>query len=98
VKQHGGFEKLMKNLKKSSGHSLTYNWPVILMTVFKIGLFGFTATLSLWTSEPSKLTLCGCGVVMLVAFSRVLIFIFIQKGNLLKEKLSATLGGKRGAS
>ena len=59
------------------------------MTVFKIGLFGFTATLNLWTSEPSTLTLCGCGVVMAVAISRVLILKFTQKGNILKNMRSS---------
>ena len=83
AKQHGGFEKAWGNLYESSGNGFTLNWPVILTTVFKIVLYGFTATLNLWTSEPSTLTLCGCGVVMAVAFSRVLIFKLIQKGNFL---------------
>ncbi|EJK49236.1 hypothetical protein THAOC_31910 [Thalassiosira oceanica] len=76
---HGGFEKAWGNLYKSSGNGSAYNWPVILMTVFKIGLFGFTATLNLWTSESHTLAYCGCAVVMAIAFSRVFIFKFIQK-------------------
>ncbi|EJK62677.1 hypothetical protein THAOC_16701, partial [Thalassiosira oceanica] len=101
---HGGFGKAWGNVYKSSGNGSAYNWPVILMTVFKIGLFGFTATLGLWTSEPSMLTFCGCGVVMLVAFSRVFIFKFTQKGHFLKSRSSSihkwrvNLGSRRGAS
>ena len=46
------------------------HWPVILVTLIKVGVLLFSATLSQWNHEPGALARCGCAAIFVVAITR----------------------------
>jgi len=46
------------------------HWPVILVTLIKVGVLLFSATLSQWNHEPGTLAGCGCAAISVVAITR----------------------------
>ena len=88
---HGGIKESFEYLvmRDNKGKISKPHWPIVIISVFKIGILLFTFTLSQWTIEPEVLTLCGCGIVIAMAITRVLSFGFIHKKERI-QKLIAT--------
>lgn len=54
------------------------NIPIVIIAVVKFATILFAITLNQWTSEPAILTLCGFGIVFIMALTRVLGWAFIH--------------------
>ena len=54
------------------------NIPIIIIAIVKFATILFAVTLNRWTSEPAILTLCGFGIVFIMALTRVFGWAFIH--------------------
>lgn len=97
---HSGFnhaiEHLFLQIEGEDGPKKAPHWPVILISAFKVCILGFSLTLSQWTTDPAVLTVCGCGIVLALAVTRVLNFFFINSKDLIESfttQVTETLGG-----
>ena len=48
------------------------NWLIIILSLFKVSIIVFCATLSQWSSEPDVITGAGCAAVFALSVTRVL--------------------------
>jgi len=62
------------------------HWPVILVTLIKVGVFLFSATLSQWNHEPDALAGCGCAAIFALFITRLLNKYFIDQ----KQEVAGT--------
>lgn len=54
------------------------NIPIVIIAIVKIATIMFAITLNQWTSDPAILTLCGFGIVFIMALTRLLGWAFIH--------------------
>jgi len=92
---HGGVKRALSHLVRRPGGdafgegATSPHWPVIVVAVFKVGLLGFTLTLSAWTQDPAVLTICGCCVVLALSATRILNYFFIHRKEVIENLRSA---------
>ena len=89
---HSGVQKALDHLvlRKKDGRDdkavkKSPHWPVIIISLFKVATMVFTITLSLWTTNPAVLTMCGCGIIFSLSITRVANYFFIHKKEVLKR-------------
>ena len=92
---HNGVKKAIRRLFREETHSEVeddvqlnrrgkLNIPIVIIAVIKFTAILFALTLNQWTSEPAILTICGFGIVFVMALTRVLGWAFIHH----KKKIS----------
>ena len=78
----GGFKKAYeRQFLKTEGGERKPHWPVILVTLLKVGILLFSATLSQWTHEPDALAGCGCAAIFAMFITRLLIKHFMDQAQ-----------------
>ena len=66
----GGFKEAYERQFLVEDGKRKPHWPVILVTLIKVGVFLFCATLSQWTHEPDALAGCGCAAIFALLITR----------------------------
>ena len=61
------------------------NWPLMMISVLKLSIFSFTATLSQWATEPTRVTAMGFLVVTAMAVTRVVGWGFVHHGEEIRD-------------
>ena len=61
------------------------NWPVVIVTLLKVGVILFCVTLFVWLSLPDDLAIAGLCVVIALSVTRVLNHIFIDEKEMVEE-------------
>ena len=83
---HSGLKQAFGHLvKREEGAGTSPHWPVVIIALFKVGLFSFQLTLGLWTTDQGVLTICGFCVVLAMSVTRVLSFFFIHKKDMIQS-------------
>ena len=77
----GGFKKAYERQFVVKDGERKPHWPVILVTLLKVGILLFSATLSQWTHEPAALAGCGCAAIFAVFITRLLINHFMDQAQ-----------------
>lgn len=77
----GGFKKAYERQFVVKDGERKPHWPVILITLLKVGILLFSATLSQWTHEPDALAGCGCAAIFAVFITRLLIKHFMDQAQ-----------------
>jgi hypothetical protein len=66
----GGFKEAYERRFVVKDGERKPHWPVILVTLLKVGILLFSATLSQWNHEPGALTGCGCAAIFALLIIR----------------------------
>lgn len=64
------------------------NWPLMMISVFKVCIFTFTATLSQWDTDPTRVTILGFLVVTAMAIVRIVGWGFVHHGEDIKDAMT----------
>lgn len=59
-------------------HIFSLNWPLMFISLFKIGIMCFTATLSHWATDPTQVTIAGFLIVTAMAVTRIVGWGFVN--------------------
>ena len=71
--------------QSSDEGSRRLNWPVVIVTLLKVGIILFCVTLFVWLSLPDDLAIAGLCVVIALSVTRVLNHIFIDEKEMVEE-------------
>ena len=83
---HGGFKNAFENLfQADNGSKRKLNWPVIIVSLLKVGIILFGATAFTWTNHPDHLAIAGFLVIIALSATRVLNHLFIHEAVLVEE-------------
>jgi len=66
----GGFKEAYERRFVVKDGERKPHWPVILVTLLKVGILLFSATLSQWNHEPDALAGCGCAAIFALLIAR----------------------------
>ncbi|KAL7455518.1 hypothetical protein ACHAWC_007058 [Mediolabrus comicus] len=61
------------------------NWPVVIVTLLKVGIILFCVTLFVWLTNPDDLAIAGLCVVFALSVTRLLNHIFIDEKEMVEE-------------
>jgi len=84
---HIGIKGAIGHLFTKEGQKTSLYWPVVFVSLIKLILFFFTVTLNQWIEEPEHLVTAGCGVVIGLSATRVLIYFSIHQKALLDTSI-----------
>ena len=95
---HCGIKQAIGHLLHSSNSRKSLHWPVVIVSLLKVGVILFCATLFIWLQEPDGLAIAGFCVVFALSVTRVLNHIFINKKEMIKEVSDNAMNFARGVS
>ena len=72
VNNAGGFKKAVDRHFFMNEGERKVKWPIVLVSLLKVGIFLFSVTLSRWTNEPFVLAVVGCAAVIATSVLRML--------------------------
>jgi len=74
------------------------HWPLVIISVFKIAVVLFTATLSLWNTDPTLITICGFFVVTAMAVTRIIGWGFVYHEGAIKKFVTGVVDNSQAAA
>jgi len=95
---HCGIKQAIGHLLHSSNSRKRLYWPVVIVSLLKVGVILFCATLFVWTIEPPGLAIAGLCVVFALSVTRVLNHIFINKKEMVDTMSENAVNFARGVS
>ena len=97
---HCGITETTGHLHLSHGGNSrkSLHWPVVIVSLLKVGVILFCATLFIWLQEPDALAIAGFCVVFALSVTRVLNHIFINKKEMIEEVSDNAMNFARGVS
>jgi len=72
VNNAGGFKKAVDRHFFMNEGERKVKWPIVLVSLLKVGIFLFIVTLSRWTNESFVLAVVGCAAVIATSVLRML--------------------------
>lgn len=66
----------------------TMNWPLMMISIFKVCIFIFTATISLYDTDPTLVTIFGFLVVVAMSITRIVGWGFVHHGEDIKDAMT----------
>ena len=79
VTTHRGITRSYKRLFKENDElQEVLNWPLVIITFFKVAVLALLATLTTWTTNPTAVTLTGFLVVTAIAVTRIVGWGFVH--------------------
>lgn len=66
----------------------TMNWPLMMISIFKVCIFIFTATISLYDTDPTQVTVFGFLVVVAMSIARIVGWGFIHHQEDIKDAMT----------
>ena len=96
---HCGLKGATDHLFRSnnSGRKTLY-WPVVIISLLKVGIILFCLTSFVWIANPKELSISGFGVVLALSITRVLNHIFINKKEMVEKTTEHAANIARGVS
>ena len=78
---HCGLKEHIGHLFQNNQGNRMLNWPVVIVSLLKMGIILFCATLFVWTADEEWLALAGFCAVLALSVTRVLNHFFISKNE-----------------
>ena len=66
----------------------TMNWPLMMISILKVCIFSFTATMSLYATDPTQVTIFGFLVVVAMSLTRIVGWGFVHHGEDIKDAMT----------
>ena len=82
---HRGIKESIGLFFQSKEGKKSLNWPVVIVTLLKVGIILFCVTLFVWLSLPDDLAIAGLFVVVALSVTRVLNHIFVKEKEMVEE-------------
>ena len=82
---HRDMKESIGLLFQSKEGKKSLNWPVVIVTLLKVGIVLFCVTLFVWLTLPDDLAIAGLCVVIALSVTRVLNHIFIHEKEMVEE-------------
>ena len=96
---HQGVRKTYQRLfRQISEHEQALNWPLAILSIFKVSLILFQATLSSWISDPVLIVTIGFLVVTTLAVTRIVGWGLVHHERAIKEFVSNVASNSKQAA
>jgi PAS domain-containing protein len=96
---HQGVRKTYQRLfRQISEHQHALNWPLAILSIFKVTLILFQATLSSWISDPVLIVTIGFLVVTTLAVTRIVGWGLVHHERAIKEFVSNVANSSKQAA